>query len=323
MLLEVEAAVKPLDLPLRTPLELGKVVHFSVIPVSAGAGDEALCSHLVYEGGYEFWHEWGILRGFLSPTAYSGLQDPRDMKRLVGKVRYTEAECLAKFKDVMRGLGHTNLAVLDAPPKLLEGPIPCDGKVLPRYIFTWPDPTGRMPKWLSVATAEVNAEKLAVEKFTLIWRGFHREPWPVTFGQTNPPPRPKLPPKPVRTELEVLGVSQEEAVEKVRRFFLDKLGLPERPLFLDTPPVMYYRADPEAKKGARRYYFAWERPETEEQERRRRDRRIPPEISVTGEVDAVTGAIKGLGLVHDSLDRPDPKIEVPMGNAPATKPESP
>jgi len=289
-------------------------------------------------------------------------------------------------------------------------------------VFEWSDPKSPRPDW-TVASAEVNAEELRVECFDLFWRGLDRKPWPVTLGQTNPPPPPKRPPKVARTDLEVKDVSQEYAlafirailpavedfgrkfgppldgplteadivmgessvqmyggrnpkrvwaslrlksgyqadycagrvmavhtqdiysveggwddeelreteeyrgptrltreqvVDKVRRLVVDRLGLPEKPLFLDTQPSFYYAPGEGATNGLRRYVFAWQRPETREQEAERHSQRMAQEISVLAEVDAVSGVIKALSLMHPSLDRPDPKIDVPMN--PSGKP---
>jgi hypothetical protein len=430
ILLEVGAAVKPLDLPFETPLVPSKVTRFHVRPVIRRSGT-GLSGVLFYQGGYRFTFGHGIIEGFNTPKTYTRIQDPSEMDRFAGRVRYTEAECLAKFKETMRALGHTNLAILDRPPRV-EGPVKFEGNVIPRYVFKWPDPTGKLQAWMHVVEAEVNAEKLRVEAFELISPDFRRRPWPITLGQTNVAPPAATPPKPLRTELEVKEVSQEYAmafirailpaveefgrkfgpplnrpvaeedivmgessvqmydqrkprrvwaslrlksgyqvdyctgrvmavhtqdiysirggwdderlrdteeyrgptrftqeqvVEKVRRLVVDRLGLPEKPLFLNTQPVFYYTAVGTATNTLRRYVFAWKRPETPEQEAERLSRQIIPEISVLAEVDAVSGVIKALSLMHPSLDQPDPKIDVPMNPpekpSPGVSPPSP
>jgi hypothetical protein len=415
MLLEVGAAVKPLGLPLETPLDPSKVVQFVVLP-QFNRFETWLEPLLVYEGGYGFTYGRGFINTFYSPHTYGRLQDPRGMDRFAGKVRYTEAQCLAKFKETLRALGHTNLAFLDQPPRV-ERPVEFEGKVIPRYVFGWPDPRMKERSWNKAVSAEVNAEELRVESFTLFWRDFDRKPWPVTLGQTNPPPPAKPRPEVVRPDLEVKDVSevyarafirailpaveefgrkfgppldhpvteadlimgqssvqlydgrrprrvwaslrlksgyqvnycagrvmgvhtqdkysaedgwnldrlrdteeyrgptrftQEQVVEKVRRLVVDRLGYPEKPLFLDTQPLFSYKAGDATTNSLRRYVFAWKRPETPEQERERMSRRIVPELSVLAEVDAVSGVIKALSLMHPSLDQPDPKIDVPM-----------
>lgn len=410
VLLEISSAVKPLGLPLETPLESSKVVYFHSGPESVGS--DTLASVVIYKGGYRFWHAWGILSGLQSPDATIGLQDPRELDRLVGDVRYTEAQCLAKFKETLRALGHTNLAVLENPPTV-KGPSKLAGKVVPRYRFEWSDPKGRLPDWMKVVRAEVNAEQLKVEYLWLSTQDFYRKGWPVTFGQTNLPPPPKSPLAVVRTELEVKDVSRDyamalihhiipeiqdfgrkfgapltapisesdivmgessvqmlrgkvwvslrlkcgylvdywagrimtvhtpdiysvtgaweeersrdteevrgpmrvtraQAIEKVRRLVLDKFGLPEKPLYLDTMPEFYNSPVEGATNGIRRFVFGWHQPETEEQRRERISDRTMADISVMAEVDAVSGVIKLLSLMHPSLYRPDPKIDVPI-----------
>src|SRR6185437_385598 len=242
MLLHVSGAVKPLDLPLETPLEPSKVRYFRVFPEYAGS-DVRLRAALRYEGGYWFRYGWGIIDSFETTNAYTTLQDPRELDRLVGEVRYTEAQCLAKFKDTLRALGHTNLAMLDKSPTV-KGPIRFDDKVIPRYIFEWSDPKGRLPQWMKVVMAEVNAEQLRIECFRLIADDFQRMPWPITFGQTNPPPPSKPPSKMVSTELEVKDVSREYAMALIRHIlpeiedFGHKFGPPLNTTVQETDIVM-------------------------------------------------------------------------------------
>ena len=75
VLLDVSTAVRPLGLPLETPLEAAKVNHFRVWP-EYGATDVWLRSALRYEGGYSFRYGWGIIDSFETPNAYTTLQDP-------------------------------------------------------------------------------------------------------------------------------------------------------------------------------------------------------------------------------------------------------
>jgi hypothetical protein len=52
--------------------------------------------------------------------------------------------------------------------------------------------------------------------------------------------------------------------------------------------------------------------ETEKERDERISRQIVADISVISEVDAVSGVIKLLSLMHRSLYRPEPKIDVPI-----------
>ncbi|MCL4179247.1 MAG: hypothetical protein KJ072_16080 [Verrucomicrobia bacterium] len=410
ILLDIAAAVNPLELPLGVPLDPAKVRYFHVGPDSAGS--DRLSSVLFYEGGYKFWHAWGIMHGFETTNAYTTLQDPRQIYRLVGKVYYSEAECLAKFKSTMGALGHTNLSILDHPPRV-RGPIDLEGKVVPRYIFEWPDPQGRLQDWMSVVRVEVNATTLRIEFLELLAEDFKREGLPLTYGKTDPLAPPTPAPKVVRTELEVADVSRdyamalirhilpqieefgrkfgpplnlpmreadivmgeskvclqngrilaslrhpsgyqviyykgriatvntedvysnhgsweehgrldieenrdpmrftrEQATEKVRRLLVDRFGLPEKPLYLDTKPQFYYAPRLDAAKGVRRYVFCWSKPETKEERENRLIQNRMADISILAEVDAVSGTIKLLSFMHPSLNRPEPVLEVPV-----------
>jgi len=117
MLLEVTAAVKPLDLPFETPLDPSRVTRFHVWP-EFRRSETRLHGVLFYQGGYRFTFGYGIIDSFNTPKTYTRIQDPSEMDRFAGRVRYTEAQCLAKFKETMRALGHTNLAILDRPPRV-------------------------------------------------------------------------------------------------------------------------------------------------------------------------------------------------------------
>src|SRR5213082_837380 len=410
-LLDISTTVKPLGVPLETPLQSSNVMYFHTGPDSVGS--DSLAWVVIYKeagrGVYRFNHDWGILAVMQTPDAMTGLQDPLELDRLVGEVRYSEAQCLAKFKETLRALGHTNLTSLEELPTV-KGPVKyeVDGRIVPRYQFGWSDPKGRLPDWMKVVRGEVNAEKLRVEYFSL-GMDFKRKPWPLTFGQTNPPTPPKPPLKVVRTELEVKDVSREyamalirhilpaieefgrkfgppldkpvhetdivmgessvrmmrgrvcasvrlksgfqvnygfgrvmavfmpdaysakegevrdatqyygpirltreKAVEQVRRLVLDKLALPEKPLYLDSSPTFLYAPESGATNGFSRYVFYWQKPETEQERNERIDRRMLLDITVWAEVDAGSGVIDWLSFMHPSLERPDPKIDVPM-----------
>ena len=116
-LLDISTTVKPLGVPLETPLQSSNVMYFHTGPDSIGS--DSLAWVVIYKeagrGVYRFNHDWGILAVMQTPDAMTGLQDPLELDRLVGEVRYTEAQCLAKFKETLRALGHTNLALLEKP----------------------------------------------------------------------------------------------------------------------------------------------------------------------------------------------------------------
>lgn len=107
-----------------------------------------------------------------------------------------------------------------------------------------------------------------------------------------------------------IKLSKQEVAKIAHKLLVDQLGLPEKLLFLDTDPVFHLVPNPKATKGARRYYFSWQRPETAEELKQREEWGIKPELSVSAEVDAVSGEIKVLRFWHKSLEKPDPKIEL-------------
>jgi hypothetical protein len=406
VLVDISAAVKNLGLPLATPLVESNVVHFRVFPSLLSLTETGVSSHLVYRGGYEFWHDGGCVSGFGTPDAYTLLQRQGEGRRLLGTVRHSEEECLQKARLAIRQLGFTNATMLGTRPRVDEAPSQWDSGVLPRYVFEWLGED-------SLATCEVNADRLSVEYLCVAGREFQRRPWPVTFGQTNAVEAPK-PRKSARTEMAVQGVSreyamafvrkilpdasrfcaklglplpdpiteadlnlpesevsinhgrvqaslrlrvgqlvtyyaghvwgveaedayrtqpyyrekvreseefrgpirvsQQEAVAKVRCILLEGLGLPPKPLFIDTDPIHVRTPNPKATEGVRRYVFRWQRPETPEERAERIARGFVPEISVAAEVDAVSGALKSISFRHRFFERPDPVIDVPMND---------
>jgi hypothetical protein len=112
--------------------------------------------------------------------------------------------------------------------------------------------------------------------------------------------------------LEPTRFSGRDATEKVRRLLLDRLALDEKTLFLDLDPVFDLRANATATNGIRRFVFHWQRAESDEQRTERQRRQELPEMSVSAEVDAVSGDIKAINFFHPSLNRPDPKVDQPM-----------
>lgn len=111
--------------------------------------------------------------------------------------------------------------------------------------------------------------------------------------------------------LEPIKYTKTDVAEKVRRLLIEKLKLPVELLYLDRDPKFHLVPSHTATKGARRYYFSWERPETTEEREQRELASMFPEASVTAEVDAVSCEMKLLIFWHQSFKRPEPEIESP------------
>jgi hypothetical protein len=411
ILIQASQFSKHLDIPLQTPLERSNVVVFRTFATWSQAESDLSC-YLAYRGGYEFRFSHGHMHGFNTRDSYNRLQNPDELDTMVGEVRYTEAECLAKVRQAFTNLGYAGVAPLNSAPEV-RGPIRLENGAVPRFTFRWPEKPGSK---FSNAEVEVNSSTLRIENMYLGSRDFWRKPWPITFGTTNtvqqvlgtPPP-----PKPTRTALEAKGVSPEYAMayisailpeiskfcsrlgppfpaqvtaedismgesevaiklghvsaslrlrsgysivfvaghvwavhapdavytspwwreevrqskeylepihfseqqvaDKVRRVLLDRLQLDEKTLFLDTDPVFGMKPNVSTTNSIRRYVVEWQRPATPERDQGQRGKRRA-EISISSEVDAVSGDIKTFNFFHKSLERPDPKIDVPMGS---------
>jgi hypothetical protein len=105
-------------------------------------------------------------------------------------------------------------------------------------------------------------------------------------------------------------VSAQQAVARVRDVAMNKLGLPRKPLGLDTEPEFRRSVDPTSTNGLRRYIIHWNQPETEqEREERNRYRPMPPDTTVWGEVDAVSGELKCFVAGGKALAMPDPVLK--------------
>jgi hypothetical protein len=112
-------------------------------------------------------------------------------------------------------------------------------------------------------------------------------------------------------------VGADEAVAMVLDVALRRLGLPEKPLWLDTVPVFQRTVNADSTNGLRRYIMWWKRPETKEDWDKRMRLGLHPDTSVWGEVDAVSGELKEFSVHCTALERPDPEVQVPL-RSPAT-----
>jgi hypothetical protein len=106
--------------------------------------------------------------------------------------------------------------------------------------------------------------------------------------------------------------SKEQVSEKIKRVAIDKLGFPEKELFLDTEPFFTLSPKADMTNSVRRFVFHWHKPETEEE--RRRGQKTDPyaDISLSAEIDAVSGNIKALNCLGKWFERADPKIDLPI-----------
>jgi len=230
MLIQATDFVKHIGLPLQTPLEHSNVVVFRVRASWSQAASDLTC-YLAYKGGYEFVFSHGHIDSFNTRDSYHTLQNPDDLDKMVGPVRYSEAECLAKVRQALTNLGYSSVALLLAAPEV-KGPIKLEAASVPRFVFRWPETPGSK---FSNAEVEVNSTTLRIENLYLGGRDFWREPWPITFGTTNTLEqalgKPPLP-KPKRTELEVKDLSREYAMAFIQAIlpevseFCSKLGPP-------------------------------------------------------------------------------------------------
>src|SRR5437879_2440624 len=125
------------------------------------------------------------MESFNTRASFCHLQRPSELALLADQVKYNEEQCFARAQTVFRQLGYTNIAnvaLLD-PPAEVERPLRlADGRIVPRFVFRWPDAGN--PQF-SDARIEINASNLNVEDLYFGNRAFWRRPWPITFGTTN------------------------------------------------------------------------------------------------------------------------------------------
>jgi hypothetical protein len=393
----ISDTVRRLKVPLATPLTTDKVMSFETRPVLKGR-PSSLHSELIYEGGYEFRHQDGILLEFRAPDSVRKSDVVRIPSARPGYSRETvwtniqHARLISKA--AFRRLGHTNLALFDKDPYILDRWADWMDSDPPHWFLTWSDPKE------GSATVEIDAETLTLKHYALSIVNFGREPWPTTLTHSRPqtieefdadtapdwsalqltgvdrdhavalirtilpeamefcadigPPFPthfaetdiepaesmaatgngriwmrlrlksgftisyhqgrivgvRAPDSAVesptdgywpdqdglfRQSEEYVGptrVTAQQAVAKVRNVAVNRLGLPRTALGLDNEPEFHRSVDPTATNGLRRYIIHWNQPETE-QEREERERYYrPPDTTVWGEVDAVSGELK-------------------------------
>ena len=77
-------------------------------------------------------------------------------------------------------------------------------------------------------------------------------------------------------------------------------------------PVFQRTVNADSTNGVRRYVMWWKRPETEEDRDKRMRLGLHPDTSVWGEVDAVSGELKEFSVHCETLERPDPEVQVPL-----------
>jgi hypothetical protein len=230
VLLNASQFVKSIDLPLPTPLERSNVVAFR-IGIAWSQAESDLGCYLAYKGGYEFTLSHGGVDGFHTRDSFTDVQHPSELKSLVGEVRFSEAECFTKAKEVFQNLGYTNLALLNAAPQVTR-PIRARAGTVPRFVFRWVPPDD--PQMVE-AQVEVNANKLTIEHLSLVNKAFWRKSWPITFGTTNTLQqalgKPSAP-RALREDLEVRGLTRDYAIAYLQAAlpeisdFCSKLGPP-------------------------------------------------------------------------------------------------
>lgn len=103
-----------------------------------------------------------------------------------------------------------------------------------------------------------------------------------------------------------IRLTDKQAAEIVREVAVNRLGLPRKELWLDTEASFQRTVTPAQTNGLRRYVVFWQRPETDEEREQRTCLNWPPETSVWGEVDAVSGELKSFIAGGKALARPDP-----------------
>jgi hypothetical protein len=178
----VSDTVARLKLPLATPLTPDKVRSFETRPVLLGR-PSSLRSELVYEGGYEFRHQDSIVFELRTPDSIrkSAVPGIPSLRPGFDRDTFRTNVLLAQstFKAALRRLGHTNLALLDTDPSVLDRLSDWIDSSPPRWFLTW----------YGGGAVEVDAETLAVKHYVIPIEMFGREPWPTTLTHSRPATR--------------------------------------------------------------------------------------------------------------------------------------
>ena len=104
ILLEASSLCKSTNAPLPLPLERSNVVAFRTYATWNQADSDLHC-YLAYKGGYEFRFAHGFIDDFNTRESASNLQNPTELAKLAGEVRYNERQCLGKVREVFQSLG--------------------------------------------------------------------------------------------------------------------------------------------------------------------------------------------------------------------------
>jgi hypothetical protein len=130
------------------------------------------------------------------------------------------------FKAALRRLAHTNLALLDRDPSVLDRWADWMDSSPPRWFLSWSDPTE------GSAVVEVDAETLTLKHYGHSIETFGGEPWPTTVTHARPVEGDDPEASPDWSELKLEGVERDPVIALVRavlpeaREFCAQIGPP-------------------------------------------------------------------------------------------------
>ena len=229
VLASISDTVKRLKLPLATPLTSDKVLRFGTRPVLLGR-PSSLRSELVYEGGYEFRYQDSIVFELRTPDSIRKSDVPRIPSVRPSYNHHTLQTNILfarlTFKAALRRLGHTNLALLDKDPSVLDRWADWMDSAPPRWFLSWSDPKE------GSAVVEVDAETLTLKHYGLSLETFGRKAWPTTATHARAVEGNDPEASPDWSELKLEGVERDPVIALIRavlpeaREFCAQIGPP-------------------------------------------------------------------------------------------------
>ncbi|HWD20708.1 MAG TPA: hypothetical protein VHB20_15675 [Verrucomicrobiae bacterium] len=167
---QISEFASELHLPVNVPIARGAIQRFACAPFDGDPG-----GYLVLTNGYEFWYDFGHVKGFAAPHSYYRLQNPHDIPAFYGRLNMTQQEAVDMARHALCDLGYsvTNIFA-DSSPSVVPPP-QVEGHVVPVYRIEWHNPLEISTLQTSI-DIEVNGDRKSIQNMWLASRCFYRKP---------------------------------------------------------------------------------------------------------------------------------------------------
>jgi hypothetical protein len=148
-----------LQLPVPHPLTRGDIVNFGLTPFQR-AHNEMDSISIETRQGVKFSLSGGVVRGFVCPGSYNGMQDVHVVSNFFGAVKITRKQAIQSAREMLTKLGIPPVDIFAEQEPQVE--VPTSGtNTIARYLIKWHDPRGDDNSL--IIDTEVNAETGSIE----------------------------------------------------------------------------------------------------------------------------------------------------------------